>query len=118
MTTDGPRDAELPRTPEEMTAFLDGLRFTEASVEAPPRLDEAPMVVRSLRLSVDTETRARRVAAERGVPVTSVMREWIEQGLTAAETATREDDPVTELGKRLAEANRVYQVIVNRRDAA
>ena len=118
MTTSGPRDADLPRTPEEMAAFLDGLRFTDTPAEAPPRLEAAPMVVRSLRLTADIEARARKVAADRGVPVTTVMREWIEEGLTAAEGDAQEDDPVTELGRRLAEATHAYQVIVSRRDAA
>ncbi len=118
MTTTGPSDADLPRTPEEMAAFLDGLRFTDGAVDAPPRLAEPAMVVRSLRLSVDIETRVRKVAAERAVPVTTVMREWIEQGLAATEATLRDEDAITELGRRLAEANRAYQVVAHRRDAA
>lgn len=117
MNNTGPTDNELPRTEEEMAAFLEGLTFTGERLDLPAPLEGEPLVVRSLRLDVDVESRARAVAAERGVPVTALMREWISAGLAAAE-GTAQHDPVIELGRILTEANRAYQVIAHRRDAA
>ncbi len=118
MTNTGPSDHELPRTPEEMAAFLDDLTFTDEPVQAvPPRLQDEPLVVRSLRLPVDVELRASAVAKARGVPVTALMREWIAAGLAAAE-GHAEQDPVVELGRILTEANRAYHAMTHHRDAA
>lgn len=117
MTTTGPTNHELPRDAGEMAALLEGLRFTDEPVNVPPPMNSEPLVVRSLRLPLDIEARARAIATERGVPVTMLMREWVTAGLAEAEGAAQED-PVTELGRILTEATRAYQVIAHRRDAA
>ena len=114
MTTDGPRDADLPRTPEEMQAFLDGLRFTEAPVEphrgwTRHRWSCAPF---------DCPSTSRH-GHERSPPNVAYRSQLScasgsNRGYGRGDRHTR-DAPVAELGKRLAEANRAYQVIVNRR---
>jgi hypothetical protein len=96
---------------------MDGLRFTDEQVEAPPRLEEEPKVVRSLRLSVDVEIRAKKIADARGVPVTTLMRRWIEDAIARAEGLDAVD-PVTELGRSLADANRAFQRVAGGREAA
>jgi hypothetical protein len=120
MSTTGPSDMEMPRSADEMATFLDGLTFTDAPVELPPALepDDEPLVVRSLRLPLDVETRARAIAEQRGIKVTTLMREWVTAAVIEAEGVSKVDDPVGELGRILTEVNRAYQVVAHRRDAA
>ena len=97
---------------------LDNVTYTDEPIDdaSIPR-EVSPLVVRSLRIPVDLEVEAGKIARSRGVPVTALMREWIAAGVAqAAETAKR--DPVIELGQRLDEANRAYQALLHRRDAA
>lgn len=119
MTATGPSDREMPRKPADVTVLMEGLVFTDEPVgpaDIPPRLEEEPKVVRSLRLPVEIETRAKRIADARGVPVTTLMRGWIEAAVADAE-ATGTDDPVTELGRRLDEATRAFQRVKRGRAA-
>lgn len=50
--------------------------------ELPTPDSEVPMVSRSVRLPVDTYDRVRAAADARGIGVTTLMRQWIEAGLT------------------------------------
>ncbi len=52
-----------------------------APVELPHPDTDVPMVSRSIRLPVDTYDRVRAAADERGIGVTTLMRQWIEAGL-------------------------------------
>jgi predicted DNA-binding protein len=49
------------------------------------------MVVRSLRLPLDLDLRIKAVARARGVPASTLVREWVELGLTA----TEDDAPIS-----------------------
>jgi hypothetical protein len=117
MTT-GPDDTDLPRDAAGMTAFLEGLRFSDDPVDAdlPAIGDDEPLVVRSLRLPVAMETRIRAIATAQGVPVTVLTREWIVAGLAVAEESAQVN-PVTELIRIITEAQRVTNVIAHRRAA-
>jgi predicted DNA-binding protein len=50
---------------------------------APRRSEEAPVVVRSLRLSMDLDRRLRTVAKNRKVPPSTLVRQWVEMELAA-----------------------------------
>jgi predicted DNA-binding protein len=50
-------------------------------VHLPPPESEVPMVSRSVRLPLDLYDRVRSAAEERGLGVTTLMRQWIEAGL-------------------------------------
>ena len=50
--------------------------------ELPSPDSDVPMVSRSVRLPVDTYERVREAAEARGIGVTTLMRQWIEAGLT------------------------------------
>jgi hypothetical protein len=98
--------------------FMDRLTFTDEPVdEASLPREVSRLVVRSLRLPVELEVEARKIADEQGVPVTALMREWIAAGVAQAK-ATVAADPVAELGRLLTAANRTYQVIAHRQEAA
>jgi predicted DNA-binding protein len=60
-------------------------------VELPPPPDGESMVVRSLRLPLELEQRVKAAASVRKVPVSVLLREWIEQSLTALE----DDQPIS-----------------------
>jgi predicted DNA-binding protein len=49
------------------------------------------MVVRSIRLPVELHERVKKVAQQRGVPATTLIREWIELELSALEN----DEPIS-----------------------
>jgi predicted DNA-binding protein len=49
------------------------------------------MVVRSIRLPVELHERIKKVAGDRGVPATTLIREWIELELSAVE----DDQPIS-----------------------
>jgi predicted DNA-binding protein len=52
------------------------------SVELPAPDTDVPMVSRSVRLPLDTYERVRAAADARGLGVTTLMRQWIEAGLS------------------------------------
>ena len=56
--------------------------------EVPPR---APVMVRSLRLPFELDRRLKSAAKHRGVPTSTLVREWIELELTALE----DDQPIS-----------------------
>ena len=117
MTNDS-SDRQMPKTADELAAFMDGLTFTDEPVHnVPPRLEDEPLVVRSLRLPASLEIQARRIAEARGVAVTVLMREWIAAAVVEI-TAHTDPDPVVELGRKLTEATRAYEVLVHRQSAA
>jgi predicted DNA-binding protein len=87
------------------------------TVEMPPTPEGEVMVVRSIRLPVDLEVRAKGVAEARGVPYSALIRDWISEGLEQAE-AGEQRDPVTELHRIADAADRALRALEGRRDAA
>lgn len=75
---------------EAAEAFSRGeldLDYTQAGkVEAPPAAEAEPMVMRGVRLPVGLDQRVRAAAEQAGVPFSTLIREWIELGLTETET--------------------------------
>jgi predicted DNA-binding protein len=67
-----------------------GLGADAPDRELPPR-GAAVMVVRSLRLPVELDQRVKAAAEKRGVPTSTLVREWIELELTALE----DDQPIS-----------------------
>lgn len=66
------------------------LDFSQAGKVEPPPVPEAePMVMRGLRLPVGLDRRVREHAQAVGVSWSALVREWIELGLTEAETDRR-----------------------------
>lgn len=106
-----------PRDTAEAVDFMDALTFTDEPAVLPPVPDADTMVVRSLRLPLALETRARAVATSRNVPYTALIREWIIDGLERDEAGDQRD-AVTELRRIATAANRALQVLEPRRDAA
>ena len=82
---------DLPDRTEDVQALMDGLQFSDEPVELPPRPGDTVMVVRSLRLPVDLDKRLKAAAEARGVPMSTLVREWIELELTALE----QDQPIS-----------------------
>jgi len=72
---------------------MDGLEFGGAPGEVPPVVEvgEEPMVVRSLRLSLGLDRRLKAAAESRGVPMSTLIREWIELELAGLE----DDQPIS-----------------------
>lgn len=56
--------------------------------QVPPPDSDVPMVSRSVRLPLDTYERVRSAAEERGLGVTTLMRQWIEAGLADLDDST------------------------------
>lgn len=85
--------SELPHRPEDVAAFMDGLTFNNDRVEAPPvpAPDEESMVVRSVRLPLTLDRRLKDAAESRGVPMSTLVREWIELELAGLE----DDQPIS-----------------------
>ena len=83
--------ADLPKRPEDIRAFMESLEFDgdAAEDEVPPR--GAPVMVRSLRLPFELDQRLKAAAKRRGVPTSTLVREWIELELTALE----DDQPIS-----------------------
>ena len=75
------------------------------------------MVVRSIRLPVDLEVRAKGIAEARGLPYSVLIRDWISEGLERAEGGEQRD-PVTELHRIADAADRALRALEGRRDAA
>jgi hypothetical protein len=81
-------------------------------VTLPPPAEGDAMVVRTLRMPLALELRVRALAEARGVPVTTLMREFIADSTTAAEDATGTPrDPVAELHRIADAASRVARVL-------
>ena len=93
-------DHELPRTPDEVTAFMDSLTF-----DAPPSPDRAQallaslppggsevMVVRSLRLPFDVDEAVKAAAEATGTTKTAWIRQAIEIALALQ---AEEDQPIS-----------------------
>ena len=70
---------------------MDDLTFSDRPAELPPVPTDATMVVRSLRLPLDLDRRVKAAAAARNVPMSTLVREWIELELTALEN----DQPIS-----------------------
>ncbi|MGV9677862.1 hypothetical protein ACWDSJ_21505 [Nocardia sp. NPDC003482] len=76
-------DKDFPSDPEEVGAFLDRLTFRDDPVPAdqvPPRLQPGDdiMVTTSIRLPMRLHSRIKELADERGVGVSTLVREWAE----------------------------------------
>jgi predicted DNA-binding protein len=73
---------------------MTGLRFGEDG-ELPPAADvdddDEPMVVRSLRMPLELDRRLKAAAAARGLPVSQLVRDWVELELAALEN----DQPIS-----------------------
>jgi predicted DNA-binding protein len=99
-------------------AFAHGnVQYLDEPVDLPPAPSGDVMVVRSLRLPVDLELRAKAVAAARGLPTSELLREWIADGVERAE-AGEQRDPVAELHRIADAANRALQALETRRHVA
>ena len=57
-------------------------------VQVPTPDSDVPMVSRSVRLPLDLYERVRSAADERGLGVTTLMRQWIEAGLADLDDST------------------------------
>jgi predicted DNA-binding protein len=85
-------ERELAAAAAEIAAGHEVYDFDQAgSVDLPPRPDGESMVVRSLRLSVDLEQRVKEAASARKMPVSALLREWIEHSLADLEN----DQPIS-----------------------
>ncbi|WP_327039758.1 hypothetical protein [Micromonospora maris] len=62
---------------ERLAELIDESR----AVELPVPDTDTPMVSRSVRLPLETYERVRAAADDRGIGVTTLMRQWIEAGL-------------------------------------
>jgi predicted DNA-binding protein len=84
--------AELPKRPEDVRAFVESLEFgADATEEELPPRGATVMIVRSLRLPFELDRRVKAAAERRGVPTSTLVREWIELELTALE----DDQPIS-----------------------
>jgi predicted DNA-binding protein len=90
----------LPRTPDEVTAFMEGLTFEpppskeqEAGLLASlPPAGSGVMVVRSLRLPIEIDEAVAGAAQAAGVPKTAWIRQAIEIALALQ---AEEDQPIS-----------------------
>ncbi len=82
---------DLPNQPEDVQPFMEGLQYTDEPAPLPPRPGDEVMVVRSLRLPLDLDRRLKVAAQARGVPMSTLVREWIELELAALE----QDRPIS-----------------------
>jgi hypothetical protein len=87
------------------------------TVDLPATPEGEVMVVRSIRLPVDLEVRAKGMAEVRGVSYSALIRDWISEGLERAE-AGEQRDPVTELHRIADAAQRALRALEGRRHAA
>ena len=83
--------SDLPERSEDVQPFLDELQFSDETVETPPPPADPVMVVRSLRLPIELDRRLKAAAGARGVPMSTLVREWIELELAALE----HDQPIS-----------------------
>lgn len=92
-------EKDLPRTPEQVQEFMDGLTFDappspereKELLASLPEPGEGVMVVRSIRLPLELHERVKKAAQERGVATTALIREWIELEMSALE----HDQPIS-----------------------
>jgi predicted DNA-binding protein len=76
----------------DVSGFLASLEFGAlVDEEELPPAGTAVMVVRSLRLPVELDARVKAAAQRRGVPTSTLIREWIELELTALD----HDEPIS-----------------------
>jgi predicted butyrate kinase (DUF1464 family) len=68
------------------------------------------LVGRSLRMSMDVYERIKAAATERGVTWSVLVREWISQGLEAAESGA-EPDPIADLRRSIEAATSALRVL-------
>ncbi len=68
------------------------------------------LVGRSLRMSVGTYMRVRAAATARGTTWSALVREWIDQGLSAAESGAT-PDPIAELHRSIDAATRALRAL-------
>jgi predicted DNA-binding protein len=85
-----------PSTADELDKFLDNLTYLDGEVPPdrippPPGPDNPVMVVTSLRLPLELHERLKAAAGLRGKPFSTLVREWIEQGLAGME----DDQPIS-----------------------
>ena len=83
--------ADLPKRPEDIRAFMESWSSTDAAEDEVPPRGAPVMVVRSLRLPFELDQRLKAAAKRRGVPTSTLVREWIELELTALE----DDQPIS-----------------------
>jgi len=89
-------DDDVPRTPEQVVAFMDGLTFEpapspeqeQALLDSLPPAGSPVMVVRSLRLSSELDEAVAAAARAAEVPKTT----WIRQAIEMALAVQAEDD--------------------------
>ena len=87
---------EMPQTPEDLTAFMDGLTFDPAPdpqdeaalLDSLPPAGSAVMVVRSLRLPLELDQAVASAAKAAEIPKTT----WIRQAIEMALAVQAEDD--------------------------
>ena len=72
--------------------------------------DGAVLVGRSLRMSLETYQRIKAVAMARGTTWSALVREWIEQGMEAAESGAP-PDPIAELHRSIDAATRALRAL-------
>jgi predicted DNA-binding protein len=77
---------DLADSVDAANAFAKGeIEYLDETAELPPSPETEPMVMRGVRLPVSLDQRVRAAAAEAGVPFSTLIREWIELGLTEME---------------------------------
>lgn len=81
----------MPQTVEQVNEFMESLTFTDEEVDPaelppPPGPDDEILVVLSLRVSMATADRIRKLAESRGEKYTLMLRRWVEAEVAAAET--------------------------------
>jgi hypothetical protein len=86
------------------------LAYDDGPTPELPPADAPVSVVRPIRLPYDVDEAARKLAAQRGVSVSVVLREWIIAGL---EAGGAQPDPVTELRRSLDVAQRALNRIAD-----
>jgi predicted DNA-binding protein len=93
---------DLADSVDAATALAAGrAEYIDDPADLPP-VEAEPMVMRGVRLPVSLDQRVRAAAAEAGIPLSALIREWIELGLTEME-----DDktiPLSALRRAIAHA--------------
>jgi hypothetical protein len=79
--------------------------------------DGEVMVGRSVRMPLPVYERIRTVADSRRTSVSRLIRQWVDEGLQAAEEGSQ-TDPVVELHRTIDAATRALRVLENDRRAA
>ncbi|WP_127507018.1 hypothetical protein [Actinoplanes solisilvae] len=93
-------DDDVPRTPEQVTAFMNGLSFDapptpqdeQALLSSLPPAGSAVMVVRSLRLPAELDQAVAAAAKAAEVPKTTWIRQAIEMALAVQ---ADDDEPIS-----------------------